>query len=198
MKTLPIPPAAHRGARHADRAREELHAGEQLAALRGDEDVLVVVARIALEIAPEEVAAAPAVGQLPAVEEGEQRLALAGVEGADLHGTGEYRLMPDGRALYKEAFANFVKGRLDEAVAGYRAAVAAQPDLAIAWNGLAMVLAQQGDLDAAIEAARRLVELEPEDALGHTSLSIFYQRKGLIREAEDEKAIATRLAMRGS
>ena len=106
--------------------------------------------------------------------------------------------MPDGRALYKEAFANFVKGRLDEAVAGYRAAVAAQPDLAIAWNGLAMVLAQQGDLDAAIEAARRLVELEPEDALGHTSLSIFYQRKGLIREAEDEKAIATRLAMRGS
>ena len=59
-----------------------------------------------------------------------------------------------------------------------------------------MVLAQQGDLDGAIEAGRRLVELEPDEALGHTSLSIFYQRKGMIREAEDEKAIATRLALR--
>jgi hypothetical protein len=41
------------------------------------------------------------------------------------------------------------------------------------------------------------VELEPDEALGHTSLSIFYQRKGMIREAEDEKAEATRLAMGG-
>lgn len=104
--------------------------------------------------------------------------------------------MPDGRALYKDAFAHFATGRLDEAVAGYRAAIAAQPELAIAWNGLAMALAQQGDLDGAIEAARKLIELEPDEALGHTSLSIFYQRKGMIREAEDEKALATRLAMR--
>jgi len=103
----------------------------------------------------------------------------------------------EARALYKQAFDAFVEGRLDEAVAGYRRAVAEDPGLAIAWNGLAMALAQQGDLDGAIEAGRRLVELEPEDALGHTSLSIFYQRKGMIQEAEDEKAAATRLAMRG-
>ena len=79
--------------------------------------------------------------------------------------------------------------------AGYRAALAADPKLAIAWNGLAMVLEKQGDLDGAIEAAKQLVALEPDEALGHTSLSMFYQRKGLIREAEDEKAIATKLAM---
>jgi tetratricopeptide (TPR) repeat protein len=103
--------------------------------------------------------------------------------------------MSDARAQSREAFSHFVAGRLDEAAAGYRAALAADPKLAIAWNGLAMVLDRQGDLDGAIEAARKLVELEPDEALGHTSLSIFYQRKGLIREAEDEKAIATRLAM---
>ena len=105
-------------------------------------------------------------------------------------------VVSEARALYKQAFDAFVDGRLDEAVAGYRRAVAEDAALAIAWNGLAMALAQQGDLDGAIEAARRLVELEPDDALGHTSLSIFYQRKGMIREAEDEKAAATRLAMR--
>jgi Flp pilus assembly protein TadD len=105
--------------------------------------------------------------------------------------------MAQARAVYKQAFDAFVAGRVDEAVAGYRRAVAEDPALAIAWNGLAMALAQQGDLDGAIEAGRRLVELEPDEALGHTSLSIFYQRKGMIREAEDEKAIATRLAMRG-
>ena len=105
--------------------------------------------------------------------------------------------MADARALYKAAFAHFVKGELAEAIAGYRGALAADEKLAIAWNGLAMALAQQGDLDGAIEAGRRLVELEPDEALGHTSLSIFYQRKGMIREAEDEKAEATRLAMGG-
>ena len=103
--------------------------------------------------------------------------------------------MPDARALQREAFTHFAAGRLDEAAAAYRAALAADPALALAWNGLAMVLEKQGDLDGAIDAARRLVALEPDDALGHTSLSMFYQRKGLIREAEDEKAIATRLAM---
>jgi Flp pilus assembly protein TadD len=102
----------------------------------------------------------------------------------------------EARALYKQAFQAFVQGRVEEAVAGYRQALAVDPALAIAWNGLAMALAQQGDLDGAIDAGRRLVELEPDEPLGHTSLSIFYQRKGLIREAEDEKAAAARLSMR--
>lgn len=106
--------------------------------------------------------------------------------------------MPDAQALQREAFTHFVSGRLDEAAAGYRAALDADPTLAIAWNGLAMVLERQGDLDGAIEAAKQLVALEPDEALGHTSLSIFYQRKGMIQEAEDEKAIATRLTMQNS
>ena len=104
--------------------------------------------------------------------------------------------MPDARTLQREAFGHFAAGRIDEAVAGYRLALALDPALAIAWNGLAMTLERAGDLDGAIDAARRLIELEPDEALGHTSLSRFYQRKGMIREAEDEKAIATRLAMK--
>ena len=78
-------------------------------------------------------------------------------------------------------------------MAGYRRAIEADPELAIAWNGLAMALAEQGDLDGAIEAARKLVELEPDDPLSHTSLSMFYQRKGMIPEAEEERALALEL-----
>jgi Flp pilus assembly protein TadD len=59
-----------------------------------------------------------------------------------------------------------------------------------------MALEKAGDLDGAIDAAHRLIALEPDEALGHTSLSRFYQQKGMIPEAEDEKAIATKLAMR--
>lgn len=104
--------------------------------------------------------------------------------------------MSHARVLYKEAFAHFVSDRLNEAIATYRQALDVDPKLAIAWNGLAMALAQNGDLDGALEAARKLVELEPDEPLGHTSLSIFYQRKGMIPEAEAEKALAMRLGMK--
>ena len=104
----------------------------------------------------------------------------------------------DARDRQRAAFQHFVAGRLDEAASGYRAALALDPSLAIAWNGLAMVLERLDDLDGAVEAALRLAELEPDDPLAHTSLSRFYQRKGWIERAEDEKAIATKLAMKAS
>ena len=50
-----------------------------------------------------------------------------------------------------------------------------------------------GDLDQALSCAQKAVEFNPNDFLAHTSLSIFYQRKGMITEAEKEKAIAAQL-----
>lgn len=104
--------------------------------------------------------------------------------------------MSTARTAYKEAFDHFASGRLGEAIAGYRTALELDPELALAWNALAMALAQQGDLDGAIEAGRKLVELEPDEPLSHTSLSMFYMQKGMIPEAEDEKALAMRLTMK--
>jgi Flp pilus assembly protein TadD len=41
-------------------------------------------------------------------------------------------------------------------------------------------------LDEAVAVAKRITELDPEDILAHTSLSVFYQKKGMVPEAEEE------------
>ena len=104
--------------------------------------------------------------------------------------------MSDARTHYKTGIDHFAHGRNAEAIESYRKALALDGALAMAWNGLAMALARAGDLDAAIDAARHYVELEPDEPLSHTSLSMLYQQKGLIPEAEEEKAISMRLSMR--
>ena len=104
--------------------------------------------------------------------------------------------MPDARALYREGFEHFAENRIDEAIDCYRRAVDADPGLALAWSGLSMTLKRKGDLDGAIEAGRKIVALEPDDPLSHTNLSILYQAKGMIQEAEDEKALAMQLQLK--
>ena len=105
-------------------------------------------------------------------------------------------MVPGARALYREGFRHFAEDRIDEAIDCYRRAVEAEPDLAIAWNGLSMTLRRKGDVDGAIEAGLKIIELEPDDPLSHTNLSILYQEKGLIQEAEDEKALAMQLQLK--
>ena len=99
----------------------------------------------------------------------------------------------DAAKLCREGLLHLANGRVDEAIASYRSATEADPAMALGWNGLSRACREKGDVDAAIEAARRVAELEPDDPLSHTNLSILYQLKGMIQEAEDEKAIATRL-----
>jgi tetratricopeptide (TPR) repeat protein len=100
------------------------------------------------------------------------------------------------RSIYKEGFSLFVKGQIEDAIARYQEAIATDGSLSIAWNGLSMALAKQGNLEAAVEAAEKLVELEPDDPLSHTNLSRILMQKGLIPEAEDARARAMGLQMR--
>ncbi len=87
---------------------------------------------------------------------------------------------------------------VDQAIARYRKALSVDEALAIAWNGLSMALAKQGDLEAAVESAEKLIELEPDDPLSHTNLSRILMQKGLIPEAEDARARALALQMGSS
>jgi Flp pilus assembly protein TadD len=100
------------------------------------------------------------------------------------------------RTLYREGLTHLAEGRAGEAVDCYQRATQVDPGLALAWNGLSLALRQQGDLDGAIRAAEKLIELEPDDPLSHTNLSVLFQMKGMIREAEDEKALAMQLEMK--
>src|SRR5688572_18537072 len=69
---------------------------------------------------------------------------------------------PAAKALYRRGFEHFANDRHDEAIALYEEALRLDPGLAIAWNGISLAYRQKGDLEAAIEAGRRLIELEPD------------------------------------
>jgi Flp pilus assembly protein TadD len=66
----------------------------------------------------------------------------------------------------------------------------ADPAFTEAMHGLARALQDLGRLDEAIAIAKRIAEVDPEDVLAYTSLSVLYQKKGMIAEAEAEGAKA--------
>jgi len=101
--------------------------------------------------------------------------------------------MPSKDDLYDEAIDLFGDGKLAEAVAKYEEALALDPSFADAWHGLAVVLAEMGEHQRAIEAGKKLCALTPDDVLAHTSLSRFYQAAGMVPEAEAEGAKARML-----
>jgi len=91
---------------------------------------------------------------------------------------------------YYSGLDHYAEGRLTEAIADYNAASASDPTFVDAMHGLARAYQDGEDFDRAIEVANRIVDLDPDDVLAHTSLSILYQRKGMVAEAEAEGAKA--------
>jgi tetratricopeptide (TPR) repeat protein len=81
-------------------------------------------------------------------------------------------------------------GKLEDAVTAYRDSLAIDPTFTEAMHGLARALQDLQRYDQAIEVALKITELDPDDVLAHTSLSVLYQKKGMIPEAEAEGAKA--------
>lgn len=104
--------------------------------------------------------------------------------------------MPDEKArqkaedLYYGALDLMAEGHLEQAVGAYRDSVAADPTFTEAMHGLARALQDLQRYDEAIAVAQRIAEIDPDDVLAHTSLSVLYQKKGMIAEAEAEGAKA--------
>lgn len=77
------------------------------------------------------------------------------------------------------------EGKIEEAIAEYQRALEIDPKFSDALHGLAQAYHARQDFDRAIEAAQRIVALDPEDILAWTAISRAYQRKGMVPEAEE-------------
>ncbi|MGZ4818426.1 MAG: tetratricopeptide repeat protein [Terriglobales bacterium] len=87
---------------------------------------------------------------------------------------------------YYHALDLYAEGRHEEAVAAYKQSIEADPTFTEAMHGLSRAYQDMNRLDDAIEIANRIAQLDPDDVLAHTSLSILYQKKGMVPEAEAE------------
>ena len=99
--------------------------------------------------------------------------------------------------LYKSGMAKFSQQDFSGALADFDQALILDPEFADVHQSVAHCYEKLGDFDQALSAAQKAVEYNPDDFLAHTSLSMFYQRKGMIAEAEREKAIAAQLQGQG-
>ena len=98
--------------------------------------------------------------------------------------------MSDKIEHYKTGLKLFGENKFEEAIAEYKLALAIDPVWEDGLHAIAMAYMSAGKLDDAIATANHLLTLNPNDPFIHTSLSMFYQRKGMIDEAEEESAKA--------
>jgi Flp pilus assembly protein TadD len=98
--------------------------------------------------------------------------------------------MPTAHELYDAAVDLRDAGDKPGAVAKLEEAVALDPGFAIGHGMLAKLFADLAESDKAIAHAKKVAELEPDDAFSYTALSVIYQRCGRIPEAEHAKAMA--------
>jgi Tfp pilus assembly protein PilF len=98
--------------------------------------------------------------------------------------------MPTPDELYDQATDLRDQGDREGAAARLEEAISADPNFVIGHGMLAKLYVDLAMPEKAIEHARKVVELEPDDAFSYTALSVIYQRCGRIPEAEEAKAVA--------
>ena len=105
--------------------------------------------------------------------------------------------------LYDEADKLKAAGELPAAAEKLQAALAVDPNYALAHSALAVVLQRLGKHQEAIEHAQKVCELEPSDPFSFTALSVTFQRAyagtgemQYIRLAEDAMERSRMMQMR--
>ena len=87
---------------------------------------------------------------------------------------------------YYAALDLMADGHLEQAVTAYQASITTDPTFTEAMHGLARALQDLQRYDEAIAVAQKITEIDADDVLAHTSLSVLFQKKGMIPEAEAE------------
>jgi tetratricopeptide (TPR) repeat protein len=86
--------------------------------------------------------------------------------------------------LFDRAVDHIAAGEVDDAILKYKEALAIDATFADAWEGLSMAYADKELWEEALDAAKRVVELTPDEQLAYTNVSRIYQRAGNVPEAE--------------
>lgn len=98
--------------------------------------------------------------------------------------------------LYDDALEHFERDVNDEDDAGItllKQAILLAPNFEDAYEALGVILHRHHRVDEAIHYMKLLAQLNPNCVMAHTNLSVFYVSKGMIAEAEAEKALANQL-----
>lgn len=98
--------------------------------------------------------------------------------------------MSDAQSSFKAGFQAYTTGDYAGAIAGFERALAIDPDHRESLRSIAMAWIKQGDPQRAVPYATRLAEVEPNDAMSWTGLSLVLMRAGRPKEAEDAAAKA--------
>src|SRR5437870_12562579 len=100
--------------------------------------------------------------------------------------------------IFDDANGDLAVGDLDSAVEKYRRCVELDSNFFDGWHALGMALMKLDRFEEAIEAGKKAADLKPNDQIGCTSLSLFYNRAGNIKEAEADGAKAKILSVGGT
>lgn len=102
------------------------------------------------------------------------------------------------RKLYDNALRTFEHDPEDEDTAPIKMlkqAIILDPTFEDAYEALGVILHRHHNIDEAIHYMKTLEKLNPHCVMAHTNLSVFYMSKGMIEQAEEEKALAEQLEM---
>lgn len=105
------------------------------------------------------------------------------------------------RSLYHRALEVFEQDAEDTDTAAIellKEAVLVAPEFEDAYEALGVILNRHHRVDEAIHYMKILEGLSPNSVMVHTNLSVFYVAKGMIEEAEEEKAKAAVLQMKAA
>jgi len=100
----------------------------------------------------------------------------------------------EAREHYKAGLAAFGVNDHERAIVCYEQAIALRQDWDECLQALGIAQMRAGRLDDALATALRVTEMAPEDPLAFTSLSMIYQRRDQIDEAEAAQAKARLLS----
>jgi tetratricopeptide (TPR) repeat protein len=96
--------------------------------------------------------------------------------------------------LFREAMKFFRENNLQQAIAKLETALEQEPEFIDGLEALGQMYFKAQRLDDAIRVTEKFSLLSPDAVMAHTNLSRLYQKKGMIKEAEDELAKARLLS----